>query len=517
MRKLTKRSIILVTIITLTILIGIVSTSRAVWEANYTAEGTTTYNYNCFNLTISGGTALNNVTGHPVSDAEGLASTPYTFTIRNTCPVPAVYDIVLNEYTTNLPDAYVKVAYKDSSTNKIYRFSELRTTEEKMSDAVIGKVLTTGVLNGNASKSYSIYSWIDEKVEADQIANGNTFTYKVSLNATSGNVLPTDNRQTLSEAILANNEINGSTPNFAYSAPNTSLTSNQSGLFEKEDDLGTSYYFRGNVTNNYVKFGKYPSDDASHPGADMYWRIVRINGDDSVRLIYDGTTAHANGESTTDRRVGTSAFNSTYNNHKYVGYTYDNTYDEEGFVIRGTDSTIKKYLDNWYKTNIIATNFDGYVAEEIYCNDTTTSSGSATSTLYYGSYGRNYKSSGNAPILTCPTTDKTYGGKYKFKVGLISADELAFAGFGYNSSSYYAGATSNYLYMGSWFWTGSPYSSNTIARVFGGNRDGFIYYYGTNNAGAVRPVINLRSDIRITNGDGTKDAPYEIDYSRDAY
>ena len=81
-------------------------------------------------------------------------------------------------------------------------------------------------------------------------------------------------------------------------------------LCKAKDVYGDSYYFRGNVTNNYVLF------------ADKYWRIIRYNGDGSVRVIYDGTSAHANGESSTDRQIGTSAFNSSYNDNAYVGYMY---------------------------------------------------------------------------------------------------------------------------------------------------------------------------------------------------
>ena len=78
------------------------------------------------------------------------------------------------------------------------------------------------------------------------------------------------------------------------------------GIWETQDDYGTTYYFRGAAQNNYVKFAGY------------YWRIIRINGDGSLRLIYDGTSAHANGEISIDRQIGTSAFNSSYNDNAYV-------------------------------------------------------------------------------------------------------------------------------------------------------------------------------------------------------
>ena len=62
-------------------------------------------------------------------------------------------------------------------------------------------------------------------------------------------------------------------------------------LCKAKDAYGDSYYYRGNVTNNYVKF------------AGFYWRIVRINGDGTVRVIYDGTSAHANGDASADRQI----------------------------------------------------------------------------------------------------------------------------------------------------------------------------------------------------------------------
>ena len=71
-----------------------------------------------------------------------------------------------------------------------------------------------------------------------------------------------------------------------------------------EDDLGITYYFRGNVENNYVKFANY------------YWRIIRINGDGTIRIVYAGTAAHENGYSDSDTKdmiIGESAFNLKYN------------------------------------------------------------------------------------------------------------------------------------------------------------------------------------------------------------
>ena len=120
-------------------------------------------------------------------------------------------------------------------------------------------------------------------------------------------------------------------------------------LCSAPDDYGTSYYYRGNVTNNYVYFAGY------------YWRIIRINGDDSIRMIYDGTSAHANSESSEDRQIGTSQYNSSGNDNAYVGYMYgtpaSTTYEATHANLN--DSTIKSYIDEWYAENILGTGHEG--------------------------------------------------------------------------------------------------------------------------------------------------------------
>ena len=135
----------------------------------------------------------------------------------------------------------------------------------------------------------------------------------------------------------------------------TGAESENSLLCMAPDDYGTSYYFRGNVSNNYVKF------------ANFYWRIIRVNGDGSVRMIYDGTSAHKNGEASEDRTIGTSAFNDKYDDNAYVGYMYgtpvSSTYAATHANIN--DSTIKKYIDNWYEKSIKDSSYETYLSDNI--------------------------------------------------------------------------------------------------------------------------------------------------------
>ena len=274
------------------------------------------------------------------------------------------------------------------------------------------------------------------------------------------------------------------------------------------DTYGTSYYYRGNVTNNYVKF------------ANLYWRIIRVNGDESIRVIYDGTIAHANGESSTDRHIGTSKFNSSNNDNTYVGYMYGNkgatSYSDAH--TNTNDSVIKSYLDSWYKTNIIDKNYDSYVVDNIFCNDRSIKSGNG-----YGTSGTNYRwyylnsngSNNKTAILKClqqndafTASDTTNGnGKLTYPIGLITSDEAFLAGGnGADNSKYY-------LYTGSSYWTMSPNRAFTYEKIVKNN---VVYGSGYASHGYdvavnayVKPVINLKSDI-LKNGNGTLDNPYHL-------
>ena len=280
-------------------------------------------------------------------------------------------------------------------------------------------------------------------------------------------------------------------------------------LCKAKDAYGDSYYFRGNVTNNYVKF------------AGFYWRIIRVNGDESVRIIYDGTSAHKNGESSTDRQVGTSAFNSSGRDNAYVGYMYgtpsSTTYEATHANIN--DSTMKTYLEKWYKTNIIDKNYDKYVVDNIFCNDrsfSTSNTGNGTGQTK-SIYSPN--SSSKTRTFTCPNKNDTFtskdttngNGLLKYSIGLISVDEAVLAG-GYSGAN-----SSYYLYTGQIYWTISPSyydkTGNNIACNRYINSNGTVLYANTvdhvDTKNGVKPVINIRTDI-LKNGAGTMDNPYRL-------
>lgn len=288
----------------------------------------------------------------------------------------------------------------------------------------------------------------------------------------------------------------------------TELESDKSdkGLYAMNDADGTSYYYRGSVRNNYVQF------------AGFYWRIIRINGDGSIRLLYAGTTKDATG---TNAQIGTRQFNSQRNLPLYVGYMYGNTSGTTSDEVNANtnDSTIKSYLDSWYSTNL--SEYASYIADSGFCNDRTLSTRSNNGngvqtnvTTYYAAYDRyrtNYK-----PTLTCPdasndlfTVSETDGNQaLTYPIGLITIDELMLAGArnGYINKLYYP-------FSGYTYWTMSPAtfnSSSTAAHEFILGSGGLAYNYWVANTFGVRPVINLRSDVQISGGIGTQNNPFVL-------
>ena len=340
----------------------------------------------------------------------------------------------------------------------------------------------------NEEKSYcTVNGEEDESINVSYDAS--TQSLSVSPLTTQGTkcYLYFDAVKTLNNAILANNEVNSGTPNFSQTA------TTDEGVYKTEDNLGTSYYFRGAVTNNYVSF------------AGFYWRIIRINGDGSIRIIYDGTNAHANGESSTDRQTGTSAYNSSYTASYYAGYTYQTNAQRPSSQNSGTASTIKGVLDTWYSTNISGKGLDDKVVSSPgFCNDRNTASGSnwvsSGNTFYYAAYGR--LASAKTPTLECSNTNDIY----TTKVGLITADEVSMAGGVYGTSN-----SSYYLYTGQYYWTMSPYYFNSAghASVFYVDSNGDLDGNRVDNSNGVRPVLNLSADVTLT-GSGTQTDPYVV-------
>lgn len=289
---------------------------------------------------------------------------------------------------------------------------------------------------------------------------------------------------------------------YAYTQSEQESDKSDKGLYAIEDDHGTSYYYRGSVTNNYVKFAGY------------YWRIIRQNGDGSVRLLYAGTTPNATGSGL---QIKSSAFNSQRDNPGYVGYMYGNSFNTsyEQTHANENDSTIKTELDNWYKTNIVDKNLSSYIADSGFCNDRSLDSGNGVSTTVH-TYFKGYRRYVNhEPSLICSqqndlfTVENEKGNQALiYPIGLITVDELMLGGL----SDGYLNRLS-YTYSSSHYWTMSPsafIALETAVYEFSANSIGCASGSWVAYASGIRPVINLASDVEIESGIGTQNDPYIV-------
>ena len=326
----------------------------------------------------------------------------------------------------------------------------------------------------------------------------------------------------------------------------TVTTASDKGMYSAKDDLGTSYYFRGAVDNNWVKYGKYTKDmyncnngtisatdtgnsctKIASSGDDIYWRIIRINGDGSIRMIYSGVKAPTESTKvikTEDTSLGVTVFNANTDSSEYVGYMY--TLGQQHGTSKSSD--IKTYLDNWYANYTDLNKTGTKITDQIYCNDRTastsnvaysttnyttlTSWNSKGTTYYYGANGRVWNNP-VSPDYKCPvasdkftTTTVKGNGKLSYPVGLISADEITFAGLPVGKIN-----NSFYLYTGADYWAGSPiaFFDGDIAYGFFVGGDGALNIDYVNYTYGVRGVVSLSSEANLI-GDGTWNNVYEV-------
>ena len=303
-------------------------------------------------------------------------------------------------------------------------------------------------------------------------------------------------------------------------------TNNTKTLYTSTENGTTVYYFAGNATDNWVKFGGY------------YWRIIRTNADGGIRLLYHGTSTTA----TDAYIVEISTFNGSYNNIAYVSYMYGSTGSIPNARTNQTNpSTIKGVIDTWYRDNL-NTNYGKYISTTaVYCNDRSNPAGGYNTGKTSFNYGaRTRLDTNKTPTYDCTdTNDKftvdtsTGNGKLTYPIALMTADEVSFAGglyANYNANAWYfrnakegtlttssSSTDASYSSTGStYWWLLSPFywfGSSARASVFyvgGSSLPGFLGDYFVDGTRGVRPVISLKADVLYKSGDGSAESPYEI-------
>ena len=488
----------------------------------------------CFNTTLTEDTSKISLTdAFPITDEDGLKQTPFTFTIKNNCnSYVKLYITIDSTYrestnTSYLKDNYMKVniSPKGTTTSKsVILGSQTLTDLENNRKGYI--IVSTG-LKANEEKSYDLKIWMDSAVTTEQGLNKNWSGKIVVVSNAAEEPAPAPNgwyeagSGTLLAALRDSNTLKTpiTTPGAAISTASEAL------LASTEDDYGTSYYFRGAVKNNYVQF------------ANKCWRIVRVGGDGFVKLILhnDNKAGAANPCASANNSTSaafarfsgttyTSAFNSSYNDNAYVGFKYGTigASDYATTHANTNKSTILTNLETWYTNNLKT--YESVIDDNVWCNDKTNvtdtsydpwgitpnGKGYAKNVTYYGATQRLVSKSksagGTGPSLKCNGELS----KITSKVGLITADELAFAGYAFN-----IGNTTTYLQENAtdtYWWSLSPINfngSNAYVWSVVGSLGG-LYNYSVRNACGLRPSISLVSSTTISSGTGTSEDPYVV-------
>jgi hypothetical protein len=330
---------------------------------------------------------------------------------------------------------------------------------------------------------------------------------------------------------------------------NDYIADDDEGLYAIPDDYGMSYIYRGNVTNNYVRLGS------------TYWRVIRINGDGSIRLIYNGAEATGNGASCSWCSINTGMFSTQYQHYHmdnatvpylrlYPAYSVNNLRN----LNYSTPSNIMSVLYNYYANNLLT--YDRLISDSTtFCNSVSygecedgegnpilcgTDNGpvKSRSSMYYGKIayfdtppsGLDLRCDAAADIFSKNFNSKKYYDTslrnsdfpawtmLEYPIGTITDVEYILAGHMERYMDNYSTNTSTYLDSNLDYWTISPYFS-------GGTNHFEVYMWYVESTGelanttlneslGIRPVISLAPGVRITTvsgQDGSITHPYRIE------
>ena len=499
-----------------------------------------------------------------------------TFTVKNESNGTYKYDIIIKDLV-NTFKTYKYLQYKITSTDGGYNMTDYSYLPKSSTKEDVALAYEISIDKGK-THTYTIEikyvndEYIDQSIDMGQSLSGTIYIREFTK--------PT---MKLTDKLMADNPTIGTrTTLTAFTETNTKR------LYKATEQIGTNpvkdvYYFAGDAKNNWVKFGKTKESSCTYKGKelfiynndtgfknvetqtecetyslcssegigpmlvenssmcgnvdgtiltekatwngtstkDIYWRIIRTNADGSIKLLYAGTSPD-----TEKAYIGMSAFNTTYNDPMYVGYKYGTTGSLENNRLNTNNSTIKTYVDNWYKNNLTA--YTKYLSNDaVYCNDRNLASGQTYSTTKSFAYAPYERLGGDtiAPTYNCTNMSDAFSvnntsAKLDYPVGLMSIDELSYAGGQAGKSLtapyawYYTNANGESITGIAPSWALSPSdwrgSDSHVWGVFGSDDPGCLIDGDVDGSVAVRPSVSLSSCNLISRGDGSANNPYTV-------
>ncbi len=497
-----------------------------------------------------------------------------TFTVKNESNGTYKYDIIIKDLI-NTFKTYRYLEYKITSTDGGYNMTDYSYLPKSSSAEDIALAYEVSIDKGK-THTYTIEikyvndESVDQSIDMGQSLSGTIYIREFTK--------PT---MKLTDKLMADNPTIGTRTTFtAFTETNTGR------LYKATEQIGTNpvkdvYYFAGDAKNNWVKFGKTKESSCTYKGKelfifidtgfknvdtqtecetyslcssenlgpvlvengsmcgyangtiltekatwngtstkDIYWRIIRTNADGSIKLLYAGTSPD-----TEKAYIGMSAFNTTYNDPMYVGYKYGTTGSLENNRLNTNNSTIKTYVDNWYKNNLTA--YTKYLSNDaVYCNDRELASGSVYTTERKAfDYASEERIPNKQPTYNCTNMSDAFSvnntsAKLDYPVGLMTIDELSYAGgergttldapyawYYTNSNGESITGIAPFLALSPNSW-GGRYSR--VWDVVGSESPSYLDYTLVTRGFAVRPSVSLLSCNLISRGDGSPENPYIV-------
>ena len=502
-------------------------------------------------------------------------SSSKTFTVKNESNGTYKYDIIIKDLV-NTFKTYKYLQYKITSTDGGYNMTDYSYLPKASTKEDVALAYEISIDKGK-THTYTIeIKYVNDEAVDQSIDMGQSLSGTIYIREFTKPIMK------LTDKLMADNPSIGSRTKFtAFTETNTGT------LYKATEQIGTNpvkdvYYFAGDAKNNWVKFGKttessctykrkeviyvnmtekiekYPENEAectstnicgdvenefyavgltesecnqqdltwitekatwSEAKKDIYWRIIRTNADGSIKLLYAGTSPD-----TEEAYIGWSEFNPTRNDPMYVGYKYGTSGSLENNRLNTNNSTIKTYVDNWYKNNLTA--YTKYLNNDaVYCNDRNLRSGDTYSTTSNFDYASWERIKNKQPTYNCTNMSDAFsvnntGAKLDYPVGLMTMDELSYAGGEYYKSLtapyawYYTNANGESITGDAPSWSLSPLvwltSDSNVLEWDGSNYPGHLINNFVDGSAAVRPSVSLSSCNLISRGDGSPENPYVV-------
>ena len=480
------------------------------------------------------------------------------FTVENKSKETYKYNIVIKDLVnTFVTEGYLQ--YKITSTNNGYNMTEYKNIPK--SSTATDTILASGIsIPVGVTQTYTIEFKYPNDENVDQSEDMNKkLSGTLFITLSTEDIYAGYEEGTLGYQIMGDNIIRETRENF-----DTTFTDNTTGTLYKSTEKNvhniadtTVYYYAGNTTNNWVKFGKYQNDLVAYrgyynstdttdykeystmsectsassynvnctehkyanAGDYIYWRIIRTNADKSIRLLYSGVSPD-----TTEGHIKTTKFKEIYDDPMYVGYMYGTSGSLENNRTNENSSTIKTAIDNWYESNM--TSYTKYLSTTaVYCNDRDLASGGTydkSSSFYYAPRYRAF--SLHTPTYDCTVASDAFSvdntsAKLDYPIALMTSDEIMYAGgkMGGSLSSpytwFYLNSSSDKIVNTHW-WLMSPTQwDNAIKMAYVSIVNGYngnLLPLNVESTGVIRPALSLKSCVKTSGGDGTASNPYTI-------